>query len=151
MRRDQGHVTLIVEQLALFFGTLLVRKLPATDGIAHCDDAGLDDIDASQKDQRHPRLDHDLMLDPWVTLYCDLAVLRHFDKAREDVVTRDAHVVEAEPAVVSVVETKLGAKVTDLYARHGHVVLDSSDLYNKWFHAVVAAVYFEPSKYNGVS
>ena len=144
-------MTLVVEQLAFLFGTLLVSKLPAADGIAYCDDAGLDDIDGSQKDQCHPCFDHDLMLDPWITLYCDLAVLRHFDKAREDVVTRDAHVVEAEPAIVSIVETKLGAEVTDLDARKGHMVLDCSYLYNKWFHAVVTAVYNEPSKYNSVS
>ena len=150
MRRNQCHVALVVEQLALLFAARLVGKLTPADRIAHCDNTRLNYVYCRQKDKRYARLDHNLLVHSWITLLCHNAFLRDFDETRENVFSGDADVVKTEPAIVSVIKTKLGAEVSDLDSRHGEVVLESSYLDDERLHAVVLAVDSEPGEDDGV-
>jgi len=132
-----GHVGLVINQLALLTAALDRGELTTARSVAHSNDQGPHKREASAENDHHACLHHDLVDQARVALQLEGAVFFDVDEAAQHVYSWNSFVSESEPSVVHGLIADLVSHVTALDTVQLRVVFRTSDLDHKWLDSVV--------------
>ena len=105
---------LIVEQLALFFGTLLVRELPPTNSISRSYHARTEQVESTAHNDGQSGLTHDLVEHSWVRFELEFAFFRDFGEPAEHRTPGHLKVSEQEVSIIDTVVAQFGPDISNL-------------------------------------
>ena len=131
------HVDLVVEELALLFGTRLVRELPPANSISRSYHARAEQVEGAAHNDGQSGLTHDLVEHSWVRFELEFAFFRDLGEPAEHRAPGDLVVSEQEIAIIDTIVAQFGPDVTNLDSWQGFVRLTIPDLDDEWLHTVV--------------
>mmetsp|Transcript_1144 Transcript_1144/g.1507 ORF Transcript_1144/g.1507 Transcript_1144/m.1507 type:complete len:273 (-) Transcript_1144:471-1289(-) len=143
-KREVGR--LIVDDFPFIARALLSRELASDGAIANSNLGRGKGEDSRGPNQLHPDGHHHGVEDSWVSLKREITLARDFAHAHHHVGSRDAHLVEACPAIVLTRVADFGAKIAALDTRLDFPSLRVPDLHHEGLHSVVVLINYEPCK-----
>ena len=145
-RSELEHVSLVVDDFALDFGTLHGLELTPADRVSCANDKSLTYFLTGSGDNLVTNFNHGLVNRLGVSSHFEGAILVDEGKACEHVGSGDANLIKHEPAVVLGVVSKLGADVANLDTLEGKVSLQISDWDQEALDTVVVLTNFTLSE-----
>lgn len=131
------HVDLVVEELALLFGTLLVRELPPANSISRSYHARAEQVEGTAHNDRQSGLTHDLIEHSRVRFELEIALFRDLGEPAEHRAPGHLVVSEQEVAIIDTIVAQLGPNISNFDPWKGLVRLTIPDLNDEWLHTVV--------------
>ena len=131
------HVDLVVEELALLFGTRLVRELPPANSISRSNHARAEQVEGAAHNDRQSGLTHDLIEHSRVRFELEIALFRDLGEPAEHRASGHLVVSEQEVAIIDTIVAQLGPNISNLDPWEGLVRLTIPDLNDEWLHTVV--------------